>query len=106
MHHFVSAFGQIPLGAWSPIKNGSEYLTLWSHAFSTSPAAAVGILAAKMAAFHFFPIGGGAPTQMIADWGQSADHELIDKIATFSALIGMGITGLWVFSALYVAIAQ
>lgn len=101
---FTAGFGQITLGTWSPLDRATEFLAQWHQIAEESPITGFGILAAKMAAFSIFPLGGVVITQILVDAEASTGRERIGKLAVFNALASMIITILWVFAAIWLLV--
>ena len=105
-YQFLTGFRQIALGTWAPIDRATEYLSHWHEIAVGSPVASFGILAAKMAAFSIFPIGGSAIIQILADAGTSTGRQEIEKLAAFNALVAIMMMALWGFAAIWLMVIR
>ena len=61
-HHFLAGFVQLPLGALHPLSTGWELI---ARLHDLPLASVTGVLAAKLAASAFLPLGGSATAQAI-----------------------------------------
>lgn len=102
-HHFLTGFVQLPVGALHPLSVGRDLITRLHGLSLGSVPAAAGVLAAKLAASEFLPLGGLATAQVLLALigpGNADDGEVRGaRFLTLSALVLILIMAGWVVAA-------
>ena len=94
--HFTSGFSQLVVGALNPRTTALGFITQLHGEFSASVPAASGIIAAKLAAFAFLPLGGMAAAEIIRQiLGPYAEQNAMTAFSTISAVVAILMAILW-----------